>query len=96
MMGLYVNFEPERIWKDVVMAYFKALYRNLSGGTDIHENLSQDSRFRGSVEPGTFRIRRRRLTTRLWCLVMLSGVMELFFFILVNTVSATVIFEVRT
>jgi hypothetical protein len=44
------------------------------------------------LNPGPFEYDAGGLTTLLWCLVMLSGVMELFFFILVNTVSATVIF----
>jgi hypothetical protein len=87
MMGLYVNFEPERIWKDVVMAYFKALYRNLSGGTDIHETLSQDNRFRGSVEPGIRRVLRenglgcvdwiRLSQDRDWWRAVVSAVMNL-------------------
>jgi hypothetical protein len=36
---------PFSAWKDSVMAYFKVLYQNMSGGIELKHSLGKYSRF---------------------------------------------------
>jgi hypothetical protein len=55
-----VNDEFERMWKEAVLAEFKALTRHFLGGTEKnHENLSGILDSRPRFKSGTFKIQRR-------------------------------------
>jgi hypothetical protein len=55
MVKLLVNNELERMWKQVVAAYFKVLYRALSGGTDEnHVKPVSRSRFDSRIRRSAY------------------------------------------
>jgi hypothetical protein len=68
-----VNYELERMWKELGMAYFKVLFHHLLGGLrKSTENLSLNSQPpRHELNLGSPKYKAEVLTTQLQCLVSL-------------------------